>query len=150
MMCGVETSVSRHPRLPHRQSSPFASTCTWPSQHVPPILPSFTFHEGRHSHRTWLADDGIPEIGRAARLGQKMRGMGGIYGHVTPETKKRILDVLQVRWESSLLALQTQEQERLIALLPQMAETITQLRAVQQAAADQGAKIRAQLTPKQA
>jgi len=64
--------------------------------------------------------------------------MGGIYGHVTPETKKRILDVLQARWESSLLALRSQEQERLIALLPQMAETINRLKAVQQATADQG------------
>jgi hypothetical protein len=64
--------------------------------------------------------------------------------------RHRILDVLQARWEASLLALRTQEEKRLIALLPQMAETINQLKAVQRAAADQGAKIRAQLTPKQA
>ena len=61
-----------------------------------------------------MADDGIPEVGRAARLGQKMRGMGGIYQQVTPETKKRILDGLQARWESSLLALRPQEQARLM------------------------------------
>ncbi|MFB9831706.1 hypothetical protein [Actinoallomurus acaciae] len=114
---------------------------------IPPILPGFTFHEGRHSHRTWLADDGIPEIGRAARLGQKMRGMGGIYEHVTPETKERILAVLQARWESSLLALRPQEQAALVALLPRMEETIKQLTAVQQAAANQGAKIIAQISP---
>lgn len=69
---------------------------------------------------------------------------------VTPETKQRILDVLQDRWEASLLALRAQEEERLIALLPQMAETITQLRAVQQATAQQGAEIRAHLTPEHA
>jgi integrase len=115
--------------------------------HVPPILPGFTFHEGRHTHRTWLADDGIPEIGRAARLGQKMRGMGGIYEHVTPETKQRIVDVLQARWETSLLALRPQEQEGLIVLLPQMAKTINRLKAVQQATASPAAKIRAHLTP---
>jgi hypothetical protein len=74
----------------------------------------------RHSHRTWLADDGIPEIGRAVRLGQKMRGIGGIYEHVAPETKKRILDVLHARWESSLLALRPHEQAGLIALLLRM------------------------------
>ena len=62
----------------------------------------------------------------------------------------RILDVLQARWEASLLALRTQEEERLIALLPHMAETINQLKAIQQAAADQGAKFRAHLTPKHA
>lgn len=39
-----------------------------------PILPGFTFNEGRHTHRTWLADDGIPEVARAARLGHRMRG----------------------------------------------------------------------------
>ncbi|WP_221640558.1 site-specific integrase [Actinoallomurus bryophytorum] len=39
---------------------------------VPPILPGYTFHEGRHIHQTWLADDGIPEVGRAARLGQSL------------------------------------------------------------------------------
>jgi hypothetical protein len=79
-----------------------------------------------------------------------MRGMGGIYEHVTPETKKRILDLLQARWEASLLALRPQEQERLIVVLPQMVETINQLKAVQQATADQGAKIHAHLTPKHA
>jgi integrase len=119
-------------------------------QYVPPILPGFTFHEGRHTHRTWLADDGIPEVGRAARLGQKMRGMGGIYEHVTPETKKRILDVLQARWETSLLALRAQERARLIALLPRMEETINQFAAAQQAEAGQGAKIIAQISPRQA
>jgi hypothetical protein len=46
--------------------------------------------------------------------------------------------------------LRPQEQERLIVVLPQMAETINQLKAVQQATADQGAKIHAHLTPKHA
>jgi hypothetical protein len=64
--------------------------------------------------------------------------------HVTPETKKRILDVLTARWEASLLALRAQEQVRLIALLPQMEQTI---RAARQAAADQGSKIIAQISP---
>lgn len=54
-----------------------------------------------------------------------------MYEHVTPETKKRILDILQARSEVSLLALRTQEEELLTVLLPQMAETINQLKAVQ-------------------
>jgi hypothetical protein len=70
--------------------------------------------------------------------------MGGIYEHVTPETKKRILDVLAARWEASLLALRAQEQVRLIALLPRMEQTI---KAAQQAAEDQGSKIIAQISP---
>ncbi|GAA4490668.1 hypothetical protein GCM10023191_023180 [Actinoallomurus oryzae] len=76
-----------------------------------------------------------------------MRGLGGIYEHVTPETKERILALLQARWESSLLALRPQEQAALIALLPRMEETIKQLTAVQQAAANRGAKIIAQISP---
>jgi hypothetical protein len=116
-------------------------------QYVPPILPGSTFHEGRHTHRTWLADDGIPEIGRAARLGQKMRGMGGVYEHVTPETKQRILDVLTSRWEASLLALRVQEQERLVAMLPTMEQTIVQLKASREVLEGQGAKMIAQISP---
>jgi hypothetical protein len=116
-------------------------------QYVPPILPVFTFHEGRHTHRTWLADDGIPEVGRVARLGQKMRGMGGVYEHVTPETKQRILNVLTSRWESSLLALRAQEQERLVAMLPKMEQTIAQLAASREVQTGQGAKIIAQISP---
>jgi hypothetical protein len=96
----------------------------------------------------WLADDGIPEIGRAVRLGQKMRGMGGIYEHVTPETKQRILDVLTDRWEASLLALRAQEQEQLIAMLPTMERTIARLAASREVQG--GAKIHAHLTPKHA
>ncbi|MFC3450614.1 hypothetical protein [Amycolatopsis speibonae] len=42
---------------------------------VQPILPTFTFHKGRHSHSTRLAEDGIPEVARRARLGQKMKGI---------------------------------------------------------------------------
>ncbi|WP_285608917.1 hypothetical protein [Actinokineospora globicatena] len=26
----------------------------------PAILPRFTFHEDRHSHATWLTEDGLP------------------------------------------------------------------------------------------
>lgn len=47
-------------------------------EYLPPILPGFTFHEGRHTHATWLAQDGIPEVARRARLGHRMRGMGRV------------------------------------------------------------------------
>jgi hypothetical protein len=79
-----------------------------------------------------------------------MSGMANVYEHVTPETKQRILDTLQARWESSLLALRGPERERLTALLPQMHDTIKQLTTRQQAEAEQGGKIIAQISPKQA
>jgi integrase len=62
--------------------------------HMPPILPWFTFHEGRHTHSTWLVEDGVPEVARRARLGQKMKGMGRIYDHVTPIMRSQIRDTL--------------------------------------------------------
>ncbi|WP_262391790.1 hypothetical protein [Nocardiopsis sp. CNR-923] len=40
----------------------------------------FTFNEGRHILRTWLAEDGIPAIARAGRLGRKVRGRPGAMG----------------------------------------------------------------------
>ena len=66
------------------------------------MLVGFTFHERRHTHRTWLSDDGISDIGRAARLGQKLPGMADVYEHLTPEMKRRTLKALQARWEASV------------------------------------------------
>lgn len=37
-----------------------------------PIRPGLTFHGLRHSHKTWLIDDGMPEIAQARRLGHHL------------------------------------------------------------------------------
>jgi integrase len=58
--------------------------------HIPPILPWFTFNEGRHTHATWLAEDGVPEVARRARLGQKMKGIARVYDHVTPAMRRMV------------------------------------------------------------
>jgi hypothetical protein len=63
--------------------------------HTPPILPWFTFHEGWHTHSTWLTEDSVPEVARRARLGKKMRGIAQVYDHVTPVMRKQVLDVLK-------------------------------------------------------
>jgi integrase len=63
----------------------------------PPILPTLTFYEGRHTHSTWLTEDGIPEVARRARLGQKMKGFARVYDHVTPAMVNQILDALEKR-----------------------------------------------------
>ncbi|GAB3979262.1 integrase [Actinoallomurus acanthiterrae] len=89
-----------------------------PEKRVSSILTGFTFHEGRHSHRTWLSDDGISDIGRAARLGHRLPGMADVYEHLTPEMKRRTLNVLQARWESSVAQLAEAERQRLIAIVP--------------------------------
>jgi integrase len=121
-----------------------------PSKRLAPVLPGFTFHEGRHTQRTWLAEDGIPEVARAARLGHTMPGMARVYEHVTPEMKRRVLETLQERWESSLLALRGRERKRLLVLHPQMEEQINRLTARRQAEASEGDKIIAQISPRQA
>ena len=57
------------------------------------------FHDLRHTHKTWLIEDGVPEVAQAKRLGHKMRGVQGIYSHVTPEVERRLVAGLQARWE---------------------------------------------------
>ncbi|WP_331281572.1 integrase [Saccharothrix sp. NRRL B-16314] len=47
--------------------------------HTPAILPWITFQEGRHTHATWMVEDGVPQVARRARLGQKMKGIARVY-----------------------------------------------------------------------
>jgi hypothetical protein len=95
--------------------------------HVPAILPWFTFHEGRHSHSTWLVEDGIPEVARRARLGQKMRGMARVYDHVTPAMEQEISDALEVRWFESLRALSPGERRQLVSWFAHLAPVLSEM-----------------------
>jgi integrase len=38
---------------------------------IQPVRPGLTFHGLRHSHKTWMIADGIPEIAQARRLGHR-------------------------------------------------------------------------------
>jgi hypothetical protein len=89
--------------------------------HIPAILPWFTFHEGRHAHSTWLIEDGVPEVARRARLGQKMKGISRIYDHVTPVMRQQILQALEARWWSSIAALTPGERAKLFGWFPWLA-----------------------------
>lgn len=88
--------------------------------HVAPILPWFTFHEGRHTHSTWLAESGVPEVARRARLGHKMKGMARVYDHVTPEMRQQITDVLEQLWRTALDALTSPERATLESWFPHL------------------------------
>ncbi|MGH3484718.1 MAG: tyrosine-type recombinase/integrase [Nocardioidaceae bacterium] len=92
--------------------------------HEPAILFDFTFHEGRHTHSTWLVQDGIPEVARRARLGHKMPGIAKIYEHVTPEMERRVSDALETRWLGSLSALTDDERSRLATWVADLTESI--------------------------
>jgi integrase len=72
-----------------------------PDAGIPPILAGMHFHDLRHTHKTWLIEDGIPEIAQARRLGHRLGGVRGIYSHVTPAMQQRLTDTLQRRWEST-------------------------------------------------
>jgi integrase len=66
-----------------------------------PILDGMRFHDTRHTHKTWLIEDDIPEIAQTRRLGHRLSGVRGVYGHVTPVMIARITNSIQARWQAS-------------------------------------------------
>ncbi|WP_424187662.1 tyrosine-type recombinase/integrase [Actinokineospora sp. G85] len=74
----------------------------WPT--LPPVQPGLTAHGLRHSHKTWLIADLIPDIAQAKRLGHRIPDkIEHLYSHVAPEVETRLLDSLQRRWNDALL-----------------------------------------------
>jgi integrase len=74
-----------------------------PRVRVQPIVPELTFHSFRHSHKTWMIADGMPEVAQARRLGHKIPDkIEHIYSHVAPEVETRLLQALQRRWTTAL------------------------------------------------
>lgn len=69
-----------------------------------PIRPGLTPHGLRHSHKTWMAEDGIPEILAEQRLGHQVPGMRGLYAHASDRMRDELKAALQTRWEDSLRA----------------------------------------------
>ena len=67
-----------------------------------PVRPRLTFHGLRHSHKTWLIADGVPEIAQARRLGHHLDDrIVETYSHVAPEVDQRLLDGLEARWHAA-------------------------------------------------
>jgi integrase len=65
-----------------------------------PVRAGLTFHGLRHSHKTWLIADGIPEIAQARRLGHHLTNrLTEVYSHVAPEIEQRLLHRLQHRYQ---------------------------------------------------
>jgi hypothetical protein len=64
------------------------------------IRPGLTFHGLRHSHKTWLVADGIPEIAQARRLGYHLANrLVETYSHVAPEIEHRLIRRLEHHWQ---------------------------------------------------
>ncbi|GLY64753.1 site-specific integrase [Amycolatopsis taiwanensis] len=67
-----------------------------------PIRRGLTFHGLRHSHKTWLIADNIPEIAQARRLGHRLDNrIIETYSHVAPELEHRLLTALEHRWHAA-------------------------------------------------
>lgn len=67
-----------------------------------PVQPGLTFHGLRHSHKTWLIADNIPEIAQARRLGHHLANrLVEVYSHVAPEIETRLLHRLERRWKQA-------------------------------------------------
>jgi integrase len=53
----------------------------------------------RHSHKTWLIADGMPEVAQSRRLGHKLPDkIQETYSHVSADVEKRLIAALQRRW----------------------------------------------------
>jgi integrase len=100
----------------HRRSN-FSRRCMRPSadgclnarnldHRVEGVLRGLPFHGLRHSHKTWMIADAIPDVAQARRLGHTLPdGIDDIYSHVASEVEQRLIAGLQRRWESSQTAL---------------------------------------------
>ncbi|MDS1269999.1 tyrosine-type recombinase/integrase [Lipingzhangella sp. LS1_29] len=67
-----------------------------------PIKAGLTPHGLRHSHKTWMIEDGIPEILQHERLGHELGGIGAVYSHITERMRQQLRDALTARWEQAL------------------------------------------------
>ncbi|GDY33592.1 tyrosine-type recombinase/integrase [Gandjariella thermophila] len=83
---------------------------TRPRVRVAPIVPGLVFHGFRHSHKTWMIADGIPDVAQARRLGHTIPDkIQDIYSHVAAEVETRLIDALQRRWTTALATLSTSD-----------------------------------------
>jgi hypothetical protein len=57
------------------------------------------FHDPRHTCKTWLIEDGVPDVLQHKQMGHKYRGVPGIYSHVTQKMTDTMLAAMQARWE---------------------------------------------------
>ena len=69
-----------------------------------PVKYGLNPHGMRHGHKTWMAEDGIPEILAEHRLGHEVPGMRGLYAHTSDRMREDLKFALQARWEDSLRA----------------------------------------------
>jgi len=67
-----------------------------------PITPGMTFHGLRHSHKTWMKEDGIDGFVQDKRLGHATPSIGDRYSHITPAMTSTLIDRLEARYQQSV------------------------------------------------
>jgi integrase len=67
-----------------------------------PITRGMTFHGLRHSHKTWMKEDGIDGFVQDKRLGHATPSIGDRYTHITPAMTAHLLDRLEARFQQSV------------------------------------------------
>lgn len=91
------STFSRRLWAPAIHGTTLRDTTTWP-----PLKPGLTFHNLRHTHKTWLIEDNIPDVAQARRLGHTLKGIDDVYAHVAATVDTRLLTALETRWHRSL------------------------------------------------
>lgn len=72
-----------------------------PRQGWDPIVPELRFQDLRHTHRTWMDEDGICEIVKSHRMGHELPDIRRVYTKVTAPMLVPLIEALQHRWNSS-------------------------------------------------
>ncbi|MEV0093755.1 tyrosine-type recombinase/integrase [Streptomyces sp. NPDC050738] len=91
------SAFSRRQWIPATQAKTLPDGTTWPA-----LKPGLTFHNLRHTHKTWLIEDNIPDVAQARRLGHTLKGIDDVYAHVATTVNDRLLAALEARWHRSL------------------------------------------------
>lgn len=113
-----------------------------------PLMLGLHWHDLRHTHKSWLVEDGIPAVARDERLGHgsspDSRGgrpdgergaMDSVYVHATDTMRARVLNGLQRRWVSG--GAESLELEKLISrIFPSGSPQPVEDQAVASSAAD--------------
>jgi integrase len=70
---------------------------------LPAVRPGLTFHGRRHSHKTWLIAERMPEIAQARRLGHQLANLlVEVYSHVAPEIDRHLVGTLERRYRHAI------------------------------------------------
>ncbi|MBN9098207.1 MAG: tyrosine-type recombinase/integrase [Pseudonocardia sp.] len=74
-----------------------------PHVRLSPVKTGLTFHGLRHSHKTWMIADNVPEIAQARRLGHILDDkIQQTYSHVAAEVETHLLEGLAERWSKAI------------------------------------------------